>query len=117
MKKELKDLLQVLLQSIITSGKVGINNTIMDVDVDAVDYYYNYLIIALTELKHLKDGEEVDFENVKDAYCDCMGMGCDKVTKADVKYLIEWYNHTDDGSGEYHPSDEILNELVNLIEK
>lgn len=118
MKKELKDLLHILLLCIIKNGEIGINNAIVDVDVDFAEYEFDYLLMALTELKHLENGEEVDFKNVKDALRHCnRDASC---TKEDIKCTIEWYKDGVDYETtdyhEYDPSDEILDELVELFE-
>ena len=115
MKKELKDLLHILLEGIIANCKAGINNAIMDFDIEGVDFYSNYLTIALPELKHLKYDEEVDFFYVNKALDSWIWDA--KSPKEKIKNIIEWYNQTDDLSGEYHPSDELLDELVELLEK
>ena len=113
MKKELKNLLQRLLEGIIANCKAGINNAIMDFDTEAVDFYSNYLITALDELKNLEYDEEVDFENVREALDSWIWDA--KSPQKNIKSIIEWYNETDEYSGEYCPSDELVDELVKLM--
>lgn len=128
MKKELKNLLHRLLWSISKNGEAGINNAIVDVDVDDAEYEFDYLIKALTELKHLENGEEVNFRNVRKALDCCISSN--GIIKDKVKAILDYGYHCalDDFYGEdkykvkskeldsmYHPSDELLDEFINLM--
>ena len=130
MKQELKNLLHRLLWSIIKNGEAGVSNAIMDVDVDDAEYEFDYLLTALTELRHLEDGEEVDFDNVIEALDNCIWPL--KSAKAKAKEILDYgyYRALEDFSDDdnyrekkkelypmYHPSDELLDELVELLEK
>lgn len=129
MKKELKDLLHRLLWSIIKNGQAGVNNAIMDVDADDAEYEFDYLLTALTELKHLEKGEEVDFECVEEALDCCIWRA--KSTKEKAKAILDYgycraledfYGQDKEVKSEelypmYYPSDELLDELVGLLEK
>lgn len=120
MKKELKDLLHVLLLCIIKNGENSINNGIGNIvvaihrDVDFAEHVFDYMLTALTEFKHLKNGEKVDFKNVKDALNHCMKNA--RCTKQNAKKIIKWYKAYV-GYAEYEPSDELLDELVELLKK
>lgn len=129
MKKELKDLLQVLLWSIIKNGSAGVNNASIDVDVDKAEYEFDYLLTALTELKHLEKGEDVDFERVEEALDYCIWHEKSIKDKAETildygycRALEDFYGQEKEEKSEelypmYYPSDELLDELVELLEK
>lgn len=129
MKKELKDLLHRLLWSIIKNGEAGVSNAIMDVDVDDAEYEFDYLLTALTELRHLEDGEEVDIESVVEALDNCICFP--KSFKAAAKEILDYgycraledFSYDDNYREKkkelypmYHPNDELLDELVELLE-
>lgn len=129
MKKELKDLLHRLLWSIIKNGEAGVSNAIIDADIDDAEYEFDYLLMALTELKHLEKGEEVDFGNVREALDYCIWHEKSIKDKAETildygycRALEDFYGQDKEVKSEelhpmYYPSDELLDELVELLEE
>jgi hypothetical protein len=129
MKKELKDLLHRLLWSIIKDGEAGVSNAIEGADVLDAEYESNYLLTALGELKHLEMGEEVDFECVEEALNYCIWR--EKSIKVKAKEILDYgccraledfYGQEKEEKSKelypmYHPNDELLDELVELLEK
>ena len=133
MKEEIKNLLHRLLWSIVESGKAGINNAIQESSIEEViaeaKYEFNYTIKALKELKKLEKGNPVCAKNIKDA------MMCSIRHPVDTDELI--WSHLDFGFSKakedftdeeltkeklhelyqmYHPSDELMNELVEMLD-
>lgn len=130
MSEEVKGLLHRLLWSISENGEAGVTDGIGDMMLDMAEYEFNYLMLALREMEHINKGEEVDFDNVREALDCCISRNISIKDKA--KAILDYgYNRAladFDGDGNYrekkkeldpmyHPSDELLNELVSLLEK
>lgn len=134
MKEEIKNLLHRLLWSIMKDSQAGIYNAFNDEDVDEAQYQFDYGLDALTELKHLKNGEEVDFKNIADALEAAIPSANnvkDRITDMlDYGFSREKDNLIDFTEDElengnivkeiyeiYHPSDELIDGLVEILSK
>ncbi len=130
MKQEIKNLLHRLLWSIVKDSQAGIYNAFKDEDVDEAEYQFEYGLDALKELKHLNNGEEVDFKNIAMALESAIPSAKD--TKERIKAMLDYgfsmakndfaEDELEDGKLEelkemYYPSDELLDELVVLLKK
>lgn len=133
MKEEIKNLLNRLLWSIMKDSQAGIYNAFNDEDVDEAQYQFDYGLYALTELKHLNNGEKVDFENIsmalesaipnEDNLKDRIKVMLDYGFSKEKDNLIDFTkDELENGIVKetyelYHPSDELIDELVELFNK
>ena len=127
LSKEVQGLLFRMLWSIMKNGEMGISNDIFDANADDAEYQFDYLVMAMRELANLRQSEEVDFDNVREALNCCIPRKesiKDKVS--DILYfgLQQDLKELTDNDAEYekelkemyNPSDELLSELAELIE-
>jgi len=127
LSKEVQGLLFRMLWSIMKNGEMGISDDIFDANADDAEYQFDYLVMAMRELANLRQSEEVDFDNVREALNCCIPRKesiKDKVS--DILYfgLQQDLKELTDNDAEYekelkemyNPSDELLSELAELIE-
>lgn len=131
MKQEIKNLLHRLLWSVMQNGLAGVHNAFMDKKAENAEYEFDYALDAMKELSHLEKGEKVDFKKVVDAIDASMPYKGyedikDKITGIlDYGYIraLEDFGDTEEKKEKeielgkmYHPSDELMNELVEILE-
>lgn len=128
MSEEVKGLLHRLLWSISENGEAGVTDGIGEMMLDTAEYEFNYLMLALREMEHINKGEEVDFDNVREALDRCISrnMSIKDKAKAILDYghcraLSDFFGDANyrekkkELDSMYHPSDELLDELIELI--